>query len=319
MITKELIDSTRTADNSSETSLNLGKMSAMVNWDIGAGGGTSTRDIYLYGRIKSNNNVVARGNTGGGTISANLLSDPNKIADFTSAWNSNGGVTGANDGFWAPDSTLTGDTLIALAANGISQNSTQVANVGSVVNNKVTFSVYVKQIAAATNKELDFNIYLYDAQSVTQEHVSIRVGLDVVNIKSFASVTTNGPIPYSINDFEIYDTGVSDWYKISFCMTDYKGTSPYARLRLYPRINGGNLTDTDAVVWGGSIVTGDSTAVFDPSEWVLIDSVENKDQGTSGFFTLDNIYPQVAVRTSGNSGTPASRIRVWATYNELVN
>jgi hypothetical protein len=260
---------------------------------------------------------VARGNTGGGTISANLLSDPNKIADFTSAWSSNGGITGSIDTHADPDGGTTGDTLIALAANGVIQNSTQVATVGSVVNNKVTFSVYVKQIPAGTNKELDFNIYLYDDQAVTQEQVSIRVGLDVVNIKSFTSVNTNGPIPYNINDFEIYDTGVSDWYKISFCMTDYKGTSPNARLRLYPRINAGNLTDTDAVVWGGSVVTGDSTAVFDPTEWVLIDSVENQARLSSGSFTLDNIYPQVAVRTSGNSG--GSTIRVWATYNELVN
>ena len=317
MITKELINSTLTADNSSETSLNLGKMSAMVNWDINGGGGDSTRNIYLYGRIKSNNNVVARGNTGFiDTTFTNLLSDPNKIADFTSAWNAANGITGSIDTHADPDGGTTGDTLIALAANGTSQNSTQDANVGSVVNNKVTFSVYVKQIAADTNKELQCYFYLINGPTV-EEHCIVRIGLDVVNIKYFLSAETNGPIPYSINDVEIYDTGVSDWYKISFCMTDFKGNAPIARMRLLPKINNGNLTDTSSVVWGGSIVTGDSTAVFDPSEWVLIDSIENKDQRTSGSFTLDNIYPQVAVRTSGNAGE--SKIRVWATYNELVN
>ena len=317
MITKELINSTLTADNSSETSLNLGKMSAMVNWDINGGTGASTRNIYLYGRIKSNNNVVARGNTGFiDTTFTNLLSDPNKIADFTSTWNAAGGITGSIDTHADPDGGTTGDTLIALAANGTTQNSTQDANVGSVVNNKVTFSVYVKQIAADTNKELSILMYLINGPTV-EERLQINVGLDVVNIKSIQGGITNGPTPYNINDVEIYDTGVSDWYKISFCMTDYKGNAPIARIRYYPKINGGNLTDTSSVVWGGSIVTGDSTAVFDPTEWVLIDSVENQARLSSGSFTLENIYPQVAVRTSGNAGE--STIRVWATYNELVN
>lgn len=55
------------------------------------------------------------------------------------------------------------------------------------------------------------------------------------------------------------------------------------------------------------------TGSFDATEWVLIDSVENQARTSRGYFTLNFIYPQVVVRTSGNSGT--SVIRVWATYN----
>lgn len=315
MITKELINTALASDNSSETNLNLSKMNAMVNWDIAGGTGLPTRNIYLYGRIKSDNNVVARGHTGGGAISSNLLSDPNKIADFTSAWTAVGGITGSIDTHADPDGGTTADTLIALAAAGVGQTSTQVVNVGSIINNKVTFSVYVKQIAADTNKELDLNIWLSDTVGTLKESVFIRIGLDVVRIKNFSSLVTNGPSPYDINDVEIYDTGVSDWYKVSFCMTDYTGTGLQARTAFYPRISSGNLTDTSAVVWGGSVVTGDATAVFDPSEWVLIDSVENQSSISNGSFNLTHIHPQVAVRTSGNAGE--STIRVWATYNEV--
>ena len=317
MITKELINSTLTADNSSETSLNLGKMSAMVNWDINGGDGDSTRNIYLYGRIKSNNNVVARGHTGGGTISSNLISDPNKMGDFTSAWQAINGLTGSIDTDTDPNSTTTADTIIALAANGQNQHLYQFAStITSTPNQKVTFSFYLKKRPTETGKTVLLLAYLFaNGTADIREAVSIRVTQDTLQPVSINNVLTNGPIDYTLNDLEISDEG-NDWFKVSFPLTDFVGDAHTPLFRLYPHPQDG-VADTDAVVWGGSIVTGDSTAVFDPSEWVLIDSVENKAQETSGYFNLDNIYPQVAVRTSGNAGE--STIRVWATYNELVN
>ena len=71
----------------------------------------------------------------------------------------------------------------------------------------------------------------------------------------------------------------------------------------------GRLPDASA-----TIATGDVDA-FDASEWILLAEVTGLDDGDNGQFVLDHAYPHLCCAITGNAR--ASRIRVWAAFNEM--